>query len=242
MDHGLKALVAVVSCALSSAAFAAGQGEIYHRDSGDVVELTNLPEEEGYKLLVEPSDQSAANAPQSQRARPPIPGVVPLPAADAPLAEPSTATPQDREAADAREAKEDQDDERGSSTSPAAAEQTARPGTQAQGGRGGYVEPDGGATPTNTSGSNTAGSSTGAPQPSGQAVSPGANTGTTGTQSAATNADPDLTVRLQQYRELMLHDPALASGRPPNPAASRRYMMVDRPTYQSNIDKASGAP
>jgi hypothetical protein len=49
--------------------------------------------------------------------------------------------------------------------------------------------------------------------------------------------DPALATQLQQYRALMLQQANPATGMPGNPAKSRRYLMMDRATYQATIGK-----
>jgi hypothetical protein len=123
--------------------------------------------------------------------------------------------------------------------------------SMAYGGPGFAIGPSGATTsnPVSTGSTGTTGSSsstgstasTGSTVPATPSTQPGNTTATStpkprgDTGGSSTGSTAGLSTALQQYRQLMLQDatdPSLLLG---NPATSRRYVMVDRTTYQSRI-------
>jgi hypothetical protein len=206
--------------------YAAG---IYQRaESAEAVELSNVPTDEDYDLLL--AAPPAANAPATvapaasssdgMRVRPAAVGRAdPGASADD---SPRLATMESTSAA------------AGTANEPSPAVQAGAPVSGYGGGAVPVVSSPAATPSAKVSGPDAAGATAAASQTA-NAAAPSAATTPVATSSPGSILDsPEaLAARLAQYRSLMLNEAVQANGMPANPAVVRRYLMVNRATYMS---------
>jgi hypothetical protein len=212
-----KKLVGTIAMALglfgAQAQAATGHDSVYLRDSAQgAMELSNVPQGQGYKHLL---DATVPTTPQAPAAAQPAvrstSSAAPAPAANTGSADPA--------AADGKDAGKEKDKDK-----------LADGSDPLYTGAGGYA-----------SGSSFGGGSGGGAGSSQSALTvPRATPGTdinAAMAAMSTPIDPALATQLQQYRALMLQQANPSTGLPGNPAKSRRYLMMDRATYQATVGK-----
>jgi hypothetical protein len=189
---------------------ATGHDSVYLRDSEQgSVELSNVPAGKGYKHLL---DATVPTTPQAPVAAQPVARPAQQPAA--PVAEAGSADPA---AADSKDDEKDKDKD-------TLADGTEPPYTGGYSGAG------------SAGGGSSGGGAGGQPVVTVPRVTPGTDVNAA-LASMSQPIDPALATQLQQYRALMLQQANPATGYVGNPAKSRRYLMMDRATYQATIGK-----
>lgn len=217
-----RTLICAWACATAALAQAAPSG-IYERSTEEgSVELSNLSTEEDAQLVVEgtPTDAQATNASPAAEDR----------AAARARAVAAESSGESAPVADSSVAAQDNGAERSGF------------GASALGGSaGGTTALSGnlGVSPLTSVGAGNDGAVSAMPvgtQSGGQGgvASQGgaAGTGPTTVRPSILDNPAALEARAQQYRDLMLHAPLEADGKPANPAIVRRYLMTTRSAFQ----------
>ena len=218
---------ALLGCLLP-AAFAEG---IYRKDDSGSVELSNLPDEDGYEEVVR-----AAPAARTPAAVPPAAAtaVRPQAAAAAPVVierGPAAAEVTEEASRQMREPAQPGEGERDAAVADVATAAPAVSGVAT-------ISPSSlsaGMSPVSATPPGTV-----MPVPVGS-VSAGDGSQQTPTTPIAqptptpiVDSPEQLAARLQNYREMMINESVQAASLPPNPAVVRRYLMTNRSTYMSN--------
>lgn len=216
-----RTLICAWACATAALAQAAPSG-IYERATEEgSVELSNLNTEEDAQLVVEGTAADAQTTPQN--------AVAEDRATPRARTAPAESVVETAAAADGAAAAQGNGAERADAATPAFG--SAAGGTTAFNGNMG-VSPM-----TNLGGSDVAaGAMPAGTQSAGQAGVAGqggaAGSGPTTVRPSILDNPTALEARAQQYRDLMLHAPLEADGKPANPAIVRRYLMTTRSAFQ----------
>lgn len=222
----------IVVCALLGcllpAAFAEG---IYRKDDSGSVELSNLPDEDGYEEVVR-----AAPAARTPVAMPPAAAtaVRPQAAAAAPVVVergPAAAEVTEEAQRQMRESAQAGEGDRDITTADVAIAAPAVSGVAT-------ISPSGMSAGMSPVSAMTPGTVTPVPVVPGSSGDGSQQVPTTPiaqpTPTPIIDSPEQLAARLQNYREMMINESVQAASLPPNPAVVRRYLMTNRSTYMSN--------
>lgn len=208
MARKLIGTIAAALGLLDMNAHAAVKESVYLRDSEQgTVELSNVPQGQGYRHLLDATVPATPQAPAAAQ-----PATRPATYAAQAAAKPADAAPADDKDAD----KEKDKDKLADGSDPLYT--------------GGYAS-------SASSGGGSGGGSGGATS---AVTVPRALPGTDLNAAMAQMSvpiDPALATQLQQYRALMLQQVNPSTGLAENPARTRRYLMMDRATYQARVPK-----
>ncbi len=221
LTNTARSIACLWICAMAAFANAAKPSGIYERATEEgSVELSNLTTEEDAQLVVEGAGTEAqGTTPATAEER----GVVRSRASVDDSVPPSAET--------------------APGTTNAVAERSASSAPTVGSSGGGFGSASLGVSPMTSLSSGDAGATAALPSASvgagaGAGGSPAAAPGTVNTGGPSTlppsilDNPSALEARAQQYREMMLHAPLEANGKPANPAIVRRYLATTRSAYQ----------